>query len=51
MRTISNIPRGPLRVAACLACCFLTHAAAADKLGFESVIVDPRPMLKEKQLI
>ena len=38
MRTISNIPRGPLRVAACLACCFLTHAAAADKLGFVRLV-------------
>jgi len=29
----------------------LAVGVAADKLGFESVIVDPRPMLKEKQLI
>ena len=29
----------------------LAMGVATDKLGFESVIVDPRPLLKEKQLL
>jgi heterodisulfide reductase subunit B2 len=29
----------------------LAMGAPADKLGFESVIIDPRPLLKEKKLI
>ena len=29
----------------------LAAGVAPDKLGFESVIVDPRPLLKEKQLL
>ena len=29
----------------------LAMGVAADKLGFESVIIDPRPLLKDKQLV